>query len=359
MVNIINETFNDEFTAEEKKLLTRVTEKYDFEIYNFTKVRSAYKLETDKGTICLKKNNHGSHKASNGNLLVKELIANNFTNVAKYISTKEGHLLVTANKSFFYATEWINGEECDLSSITEVENCSKLLAQFHLATRKIDASKFIIRNNLKNWPKSFKKNLDDLQKFKRIIQKKKVKSKFDNIYLNNIEGYYNRGMSILKLLKESEYQKLSTIANENKTICHDSFYYQNIIKMQDKYYMIDLDSIMIDLQVNDLGKFIRRLMYKSEYKWDFTKASLIMKAYESINKLTRSEHVVMLALILFPHKFWKLGKKKYTRNKSWDESKYLHKVKKLLKYNEAEERFLNEYLEYINNNFNENKVVKF
>lgn len=343
MNNLINEM------NAEKKLIQRVSEKYDFKVYNSIKVRSAYKVETDKGTICLKKIRHGKKKIDNGHLLVKGLIDNNFSNVAKYIPAKDGHLFVNINKAFFYATEWINGKEVDLCSITEVENCSKLLAKFHLATNKIDKSKLSIRNNLEKWPISFKNNLDDLEKFKKIIEKKKHKGEFDIAYLKYIDSYYSRGMSLLNILNESEYNKLSEVANKNKIICHDSFYYQNIIKMENSYYVVDLDSITIDLQINDLGKFIRRLMYKSEYKWSFKKALLSINAYESVNKLTKSEHGVMIGLILFPHNFWKLGKRKYIKNSNWDESKYLHKLKNLIKYNDSEQKFLNEYMKYIHN----------
>ncbi len=349
MSDLSNKVFYNEFNEKEKKLLQCVTEKYDFKVYNLIKVRSAYKAETDKGTICIKRINHGKYKVRNGDLLVKGLTDNNFLNTSKYICTKDGQLFVTINKFFFYATEWINGEECDLSSIEEVENCSKLLAKFHLATNKIDTNKLNIKNNLRNWPKLFESNLNDLEKFKRFIERRKIKSKFDTTYLSYINSYHTRGMSLLKLLNESDYNKLSSTADENKTICHDSFYYQNIIKMEDSYYIIDLDSIMIDLQINDLGKFIRRLMHKSEYRWSFEKALLIINAYESINKLTKSEYEAMIALILFPHKFWKLGKKKYIKGQNWDEKKYLHKLNKVIKYNEAEEKFLNEYMQYINN----------
>ena len=51
--------------------------------------------------------------------------------------------------------------------------------------------------------------------------------------------------------------------------------------MEDNCYIIDLDSIIIDLQINDLGKVIRRLTYKTEYQWDFGKTLLIMNAYET------------------------------------------------------------------------------
>lgn len=192
--------------------------------------------------MCLKKIRYGK-KIDNRNLLVKGLIDNKFLNVAKYIPAKDGHLFVNINKFFFYATEWIDGKEVDLSSITEVENCSKLLAKFHLATNKIDTSKLTLKNNLENFSISFKKKLNDIEKFKRIIERKKHKSEFDTAYFKYIDSYYSRGMSLLNTLNESEYNKLSTAANKNKIICHDSFYYQNIIKMEDSYYVVDLDSI--------------------------------------------------------------------------------------------------------------------
>jgi Ser/Thr protein kinase RdoA (MazF antagonist) len=97
----------------EKKLIQRVSGKYDFKVYNSIKVRSAYKVETDKGTICLKKIRHGKKKIDNGHLLVKGLIDNNFSNVAKYIPAKDGNLFVNIKKAFFYATEWINGKEVE------------------------------------------------------------------------------------------------------------------------------------------------------------------------------------------------------------------------------------------------------
>jgi CotS family spore coat protein len=351
MSRIIHENLAMEITEKEKKLILRVMEKYDFEVNSFIKVRSAYKIETDKGTICLKKMKHGSNKARNGNLLVNELINNNFLYTSKYIYTKEGHLFVNINKLIFYVTEWINGNECDLGIITEAENCSKLLAEFHIATNKIDTKKFAIKNNLKNWPKIFNSNLNDLEKFKKVIERKKLKSEFDLKYLSHIESFYSRGMSLIALLNNSEYYKLSKAAMENKTICHDSFYYQNIIKVEETYYIIDLDSIMIDLQINDLGKYIRRLMYKTEYKWSFDKALLIINAYNSVYNLSKSEYEVMLALIIFPHKFWKLGKKRYIKNKNWNESKYVHKLNKLIKYDELQEEFLKQYIEYVSNLF--------
>ena len=102
---IIQDNLENKINPKEKKLLQSVLEKYDFQVYNINKLRSSYKIETDKGNICLNKMSHYENKTNNGNLLVKELIHNNFINTSKYIYTKEGLVSVNINKLVFYATE--------------------------------------------------------------------------------------------------------------------------------------------------------------------------------------------------------------------------------------------------------------
>lgn len=334
-------------TEFEKKTVNNVLKKYDFKVKDFTKVRSVYKVETEDGFICLKKMKHGKNKIANGQLLVEELKQNGFLNTAKYYNTKTGNKYVKSGNSLFYATQWLNGQECNLNDISEAEECVKLLAKFHLASVNINTKKFEIRNNLKNWPKVFTNDLIDLEKFKKIIENKKLKDEFDIKYLEYIDDFYCRGMDALGFLNESEYYKISKTANDKKSISHDSFYYQNIIRVKDEYYIIDLNSIIIDIHVNDVGKLIRRLMFKREYKWDFNKAKSLIEAYNSINKLNKNEIEVMLALVIFPHKFWKLGKKRYVKHKNWTEDKFMKKLNKLINYDVLEQKFMENYFKYI------------
>lgn len=333
----------------EFKDLKDILAKYDIIINNIYKCRSAYKVETPEGYIFLKKMSHGKYKCKNGYILVEELYKNNFYNVPRYIKTKDGRYYVKHKNHFYYVTEWIDGQECNLDDLEESKNCIKLLANFHKASQKIDTSKLIIKNNLKNWPYIFKNCLHDLERYKKLISNKKIRNDFDLLYGDYIENFYNRGLKALSFLNNSNYYKLSRIADNNKTICHDSFYYQNIIKTDSDYFLIDLDSIIIDLQINDLGKIIRRLMYKKNYAWNFNKVRELIECYNSINKLSKNELEVMLALIIFPHKFWKLGKKRYLKKKDLNEKNYLHRLKKLIKYDIPEEKFLQDYLEYLNN----------
>lgn len=343
----INVESAEKVTGKERELLEEILNEYDFKAIEIFKSRSAYKIVTAEENICLKKMKHKESKVINGYILVENLVINGFCNLAKYFKTKNGNLYVKRKKFIFYATEWIDGSECELSDINEAVNCARLLAEFHNATRKLDSKKLKINNNLKNWPKIFMNNINDMIKYKKVIGKKKIKSMFDITYEQHLNNFYERGMASLNLLNSSQYYKLSKLAEESKTICHDSFYYQNIIRKGSEYYLIDLDSIIIDLHINDLGKFIRRLMFKSAYKWDFNKAKIIIEAYSSVNFLDKENLETMLSLIIFPHKFWKLGKKRYIKNNNWSEKKYIHKLNRLVKYDKVQQKFLEDYLDYL------------
>lgn len=334
-------------TNKEMQILTTVIRKYNFELVSAEKVRNVYMIITNRGKFCLKRIKHGRIKAKNGCILTEELLSNNFTNAAKYFRTKDGTFYVSYKKNIFYLTEWIEGEKFDLTNIDEAVSCTKLLAQFHSISNIIDHEKLHIRINLKNWPKIFADNLNYIEKFKRIIVNKRIKNEFDVLFLENIDNFYNRGVAAINMLNKSAYYKLSKVANDDKTICHNSFYYQNIVKNDGDYFICDFDSIIIDLQISDLGKLIRRLMFKKNYGWNFDFAKILIEAYNSINRLNKEELEIMFALIIFPNKFWKLGQRRYVKQKKWSETKYLHKLNRIIGYNETQEKFFTDYLIFL------------
>lgn len=334
-------------TNKEIQILIIVMHKYNIQLVNAERVRGAYKVTTDIGNFRLKKMKHGRNKAKNGCILTEELIFNGFSNIAKYFRSKEGDFYVKYKSNIFYLTEWIDGSECDLTDIDEAINCVKLLAEFHNISNKIDHNKIHIEKNLNNWPKIFTSNLNNLEKFKNTIISKRIKNDFDVLFLEEFDNFYTRGLSAINMLNKSQYYKFSKIAYDSKSICHNSFYNQNIIKKEGEYFITDLDSIIIDMQISDLGTLIRRLMFKKSYGWDFNFAKALIEAYNSINSLCKEDLEIMFALIIFPQKFYKLGYRRYINQKKWSETKYLHKLNKIVSYNENQEKFFEDYLIFL------------
>lgn len=345
MEQIKNFNTTNELANYEIIMIKNVMNKYNLTAEYIEKIRSVYKIKTRIGFLCLKKMKHGKMKPKNGYILAKELNKNKFYKVPKYIKTKNNKFFVKYRGFIFYLIQWIDGNECNMKNLDEAVNCAKLLAEFHLSSSKVDKKDLFIKDQSKEWKKIFIKYLNDLKKYKRIIDKKIFIDEFDILYKENINYFYNEGIFALNLLINSSYDKI--INSYYKTICHDSYYYQNIIKKQNDYYIVDLDSIVINLKIYDLGKMISRLMYDSHYKWDFRKARILIEAYNLINKLSFEELDAMLAYIIFPRKFWKLGKKRYIKNVNWTEDKYLHKLKKIIKLNKEKDKFIEEYRVYL------------
>ncbi|GAA0176842.1 CotS family spore coat protein [Clostridium sediminicola] len=339
---------NDNISKDEEVILRNILARYPYSILDIKRVRSAYKIRTNKGNLCLKKFQHGKFKAKNGWILVNELYKNKFYNTAKFLKTKNNNILIKYKKYFFYVTEWIDGNECDLRDLEEAKNVIKLLANFHLTTNKINTKGMKIPYNVEKWPEIYNQKLNDFLNYKTLIQGKRIKNEFDKKYYDSIDIYYNRGIKTLSLLGDSNYTNYVKEVNVANSICHNSYYYQNIIKKDDVYYIIDLDRIVIDLQLVDLCKFISRLMSKSEYNWDFQKAKEILESYMKIKPMSKDELDIMLAMMIFPHKFWKLGRKRYYKHKNWSERKYNKKFKKLLTRFDKEDEFIKEFDKYVN-----------
>ncbi|WP_410506207.1 CotS family spore coat protein [Haloimpatiens sp. FM7315] len=340
--------YNNEINDKEQHFITKIMRNYNLNVENIQKKRSVYKIKTQIGNVCLKKISRNRHKVTNGYNLVNMLYNQDFIYTPKYIKTVKKELIIKYKKSNFYLTEWIDGEECNMSDMKDMLNSIKLLGQFHVKCKNIDVKSLKLKNNLKDWSKDFNKKIFDLQRFFNFIEYKKIKYEFDNKYYEYMNNFSSRALSSLNLLNSSNYYKLCSDAKSYTTICHNSFYYQNVIKKENNYYLIDLNSIIIDLQISDLGKFIRRLMFKKNYKWDFNIAKSIINEYNSVNKLSKDELEVMLSLIIFPYKFWKLGNKRYIKHKNWNEAKYMHKLKKIIECDELQQKFLEDFLKYIN-----------
>lgn len=333
-------------TVKEANIVQNILKRYDFEPISIEKIRSIYKINTGDNSYCLKKIRHGPHKIKNSSLFIEALALNNFNNTPSHIKTKKGAYYTKYKSYYFYCTRWIEGTECSFKDINNIINSVKLLANFHNCSKNISTNGLKLNYKYKNWNFKFKSYLNDFDKFQFSIESKRLKNAFDKLYLDYISSYYELGISALAALNRSDYNSLIK-SDFAKLVCHDSFYYQNIIVNTNGYFLIDFNNIAIDLRISDLGKLIRRIMSRTEFSWDFNLALQMIEAYNSIYPLCISELEAMLALIIFPYSFWKLGKKRYVKSKPWAESKYLHKLNKILKGSKNQLEFLTSYENFI------------
>jgi CotS family spore coat protein len=330
----------------EMELLEKILDNYDIEYNKVERVRSAYRVETNEGVYCLKMLRRGYKRGRKSYILSNALREKGFENLAPYVYTKDGEYLIRNKKSSFYLTEWIRGTEVSFNSIDDILDSARFLAQFHINARNIVIPRDIkIRNKHNRWAEVFNKQNEIVRGFVGKIEKKSKRAGFDILYKNNYAIYDSDAKLAMDLINTQEAKQAFDAAMQEGCICHDSFYYQNILRDENgKLYLIDFESSQLDCPMSDLGKFIRRVLYKHKYKWDFDLCRRIIDAYDSVRPITREEFYPLLAMIVYPHKYWKLGKKRYIKKKPWTEAEYQHKIKKVIKLQELKEDMVRSFI---------------
>lgn len=339
---------NPKINKRERAMLADVLSHYDFRVESIDKVRSAYKIGTDKGCFCLKRVTNGYEKANKSYHIMKYLKENGCDYIAEYLYTKEGKPIIKRKNTAFYITYWIEGSEVSFSSPDEMQRYSELLADFHNKSKGFKSPKRVkIRSHIKKWRRTFTRYLGELVKYKDGIDRLKLKAEFDYIYRNNIDYFRREAELAIKILDHSKYSELCEYYDNEGSICHDSYYYQNIlVDRNNKLYIVDLESCQYDIPMSDLGKMIRRILSKKKYKWDFDLCREIIDGYCKLRPMSKEEYELLLAILVFPHKFWKLGKKRYVKKKEWGERRYMKKLKRLLRNKDYKTEFIYCYINF-------------
>lgn len=325
-------TCSMDIQEEEMELLEKILENYDIEYKSIEKVRSAYRITDETNSYCLKMLGRGYKRAHKSYFLSTALMERGFNSLAPYIYTKDREYLIKHKKSSFYLTGWIDGEEVSFKNIDDILNSARFLAQFHIAAKNLEIPSDVkIRNHHNYWLEHLGKQVDTVKGFVAKIEKKSKITGFDLIFKNNLHSFLQEAEFSMKLMNTKEAKHAFETAEKEKYICHDSFYYQNILRDKEgKFYLIDLESSLLDCPMSDLGKLIRRILCKHKYKWDFDLCRRIIDAYDSVRPIEREELYPLLAMIAFPHKYWKFGKKRYIKKKDWTEADFQSKLKKII-----------------------------
>ena len=144
-----------------------------------------------------------------------------------------------------------------------------------------------IENFKEKAPEKFEGGFFWLLKEYKKLAKRKPRTKFDKLFLEN-SGFF---IEILKEITKLDYVK--------KTIVHEDFNTENILFKGDKVVgIIDFNNVSEAPRTMDIAVSLRSTDYKGDM-WRKDKQDIFLKEYEKVISLSKKEKSLIIPLLLF------------------------------------------------------------
>lgn len=327
----------------------QVLEQYPFTVRGSFRVRGAFLLDTSEGRRLIREFSGSPQKLETEQKLLLHLREQGYLVDRMEPDQEENLVSVWKEYASFVVKEALEGRECDTRSESEIMKAASLLGSLHLSMRNcVELSEEErVRMNGPDAEDELLRHNRELKKIDRFIRKKTRKNEFETAYLACFPKVLEEAERMERMLCDSAYGKLRQQALEEGHFCHGEYTHHNILVNGSRMAVINFEKCSINVQINDLYQFMRKILEKQNY--DLRLGSRMLRSYEEKKPLTVEEREYLGIRMGYPEKFWKLANYYYNTNKAWIPGKHMEKLEKFLGQQEKRVSFSRELL-YNNSN---------
>lgn len=331
-----------------------ILEQYDVEVKSTRKVRGAFFCDTNEGIMLLREAAVSEQRALFLHKMLCQLEKDGYPNVDILLTSREGQFVSTSRDGTKYMLKrWFNGRECDVRKEQDILEAAENLAILHQKmhwNREGEMEGVSVGRHLKE---EFLCHNRELKKVRAFIRNKVNKGNFEYLFLQHFEQMFRLALQAKQQLEKTEYEELYRESIENGCLIHGDYNYHNVLlinssfsgdraenggRMSDRIATTNFEHFRLDVQVQDLYYFLRKVMEK--HRWDERLGRQILAAYGSVRPIRESEWEYIALKLLYPEKFWKIANTYYHSNKAWIPEKNVEKLKLTIVQSEEKLRFL-------------------
>lgn len=320
-----------------------VNSNYDINVINAVKIKNVYRLEGKEVNYCLKVVHYEF-----GHFLfileaIKHLFKRGFNNIPEIIFTKYGNDYINFGEYYAYLTIWITARECNYDNPLDLILASSTLASLHKKSENYVVTKNMHpRDNWLKWNEVFKTRKEEILDFKNKIEKKTIRTQFDQNYDSMINKEIERAAKAIEHLKSTNYINKMKLEMKKNGFCHHDYAHHNVlINKNAEVNIIDFDYCILDTHLHDLSSLLIRRLKNG--KWDLSSAIYILDVYSSIYSVLGDDIGIMAAFMEFPQEFWQIGIQYYWEKQPWQEENFLSKLKRIEVDRNERQEFVEEF----------------
>ena len=284
---------------------------YGLKVISSAKSRGNLICKTDRGVKELKKTLADEKRLLFEHDAKEHLYSHGFEALDRYIETLDKTPFCIIDGSRYVLTDFKPSQSLDLGEKTGLLRGAEQMAVMHNAAWGLYSRAEPL--TFGQLAQVYERRSKELSKIKKRIEKTPRLSSIDIMVLDNFDYYRERSDDAVSMLKSSGYMKLAADAGERRTFCHNSYKGENI-RVRDgteDIFITGFTRCAYDCHVTDLAEYLRRYLKSPDA--DIRTLLDVIKAYDKIKTVTKTEMDVMLAMLTYPYKFMKLVNEYYNK----------------------------------------------
>lgn len=316
--------------------MSEVYEMYDMEILGTGRGRGAIILKTDKGIRQLMPLS-GTDKRINEEKNFKDRLYDaGFIHIDRLIENTEGELVTWDRYGTpFVMREYFEGRECMSGNPEDLKQAAGNLAEFHIKAAEVQTD----GRNIQDLSEGLFKKTREMKKIRTFISKRPDKNEFELTYIKAFDYFYRQA-------KECETMLINDTSGgpEHMGYCHGAYNYHSLLFCDGYIATMGFDRFHAGCQLMDLYQFIRKVMEKNNYNFEFV--ILILEEYNRVIPLCEKDYDFIYMMCSYPEKFWKIGNRYMNSKKSWISPVNMEKLLKVIADEQEKQKILSEFTHY-------------
>lgn len=277
-------------------------------------IKTVWQVAAGNRSLCLKRLRHTRDRAL-FSVGAQAFMAGRGAAVSPVLPAPDGDIMIEHEGYVFVLYQWLKGRGLALSRREDLALGVRGLAAFHrdsagyqpLAGARVSSK----LGRLGNYYASV---------IKRLLQWREAaleqgENPVARAYLDEVDPALELANRAMTLLEQSCYNSWINRFTSQAGLCHQDFGEGNVLLVDDRVYILDLDGVTFDLPVRDLRKLILKNML-SRGKWDESLLNEVLSWYGEVYPLEPSQVQVLYVDLLFPHELHDNAKNYFKKGKN-------------------------------------------
>ncbi|NLX86261.1 MAG: CotS family spore coat protein [Clostridiales bacterium] len=298
---------------------------------SYKQKKGVWWIKTPEGYRILKKHSN-SDRTLDFIIAAVEYLQGKGIRIPRIIPASDGRKYVISNNSCFVLSEAVAGTNPVYNDAEQLKRIVQGLAKFHRASAGFvppEGSK--PRVHLGTWPKAYSDRAEKMKSYYAQEESINEHGDFGKIILEEFPYFLRRAQEAVKGLEGSYYRQWVEEVQKTGCLCHQDFAAGNLILTgAGELYVLDIDSITLDLPIRDIRKLLLKVM-KKRGGWDAGLTADMLSWYQQENPLENRQWQVLKWELLYPHLFEGIMTKYYEkREKTWSPAKYYSRLQDMI-----------------------------